>query len=205
VNFMRLKGRFKMNSSMRSFLPLAMLVLICCCSRPQPYGDRTATESASASRLRVAATTPKTSTMKEKSTPAISPAVAALLRPDPDLDTAITKEEIKATLEAAQRQAPPPRPELHSTGEGEWAKMEAAQKTQLDRRHEFLQQTTVYTGPDGMYHTRSCEKLIQVVYVYSSGVVVATDRRFIGHAITLEQARADHVPRHADCAPPSYD
>lgn len=142
---------------------------------------------------------------KNATTATISPAVRALLKPDPDLDAKLTKEQIKATLEAAQQktQLPPPSSDVPVTDSGAWSKLESDQKAKLDAYRQRLAQTIVFIGPDGRYHTRSCPTLLEKMYDPQTGLVV--DYRFIGRQTTLANAADQHLAPHAECGAPSYD
>ena len=142
----------------------------------------------------------------KKSPPAAtqgSPAVNALLKPDPDLDKKMTAEEIKATLAAAQRSAPaPPAMEtLPGRGDGEWQKLESDQKAKLDEYERRLATTTVYIGPDGMYHNADCPLLTRPMM---DGMGHVLEMRFVGRQTTLAYARDQHLSPHTDCGAPSY-
>jgi len=133
----------------------------------------------------------------------VSPAVTALLKPDPDLDKKMTAEEIKATLAAAQRSAPAlpamaPRP---GPGDGQWQKLESDQKAKLDEYERRLATTTVYIGPDGMYHNADCPLLTRPIM---DGMGRVLEMRFVGRQTTLAYARDQHLSPHTDCGAPSY-
>src|SRR5439155_8068762 len=100
-----------------------------------------------------------------------SPAVIALLKPDPDVDGKLTKEQVKATLEAAQQQTPPPplSSDVPVTDSGAWSKLESDQKAKLEAYRQRLAQTIVFIGPDGRYHTRSCPTLLEKMYDPQTG------------------------------------
>src|SRR5436853_3819879 len=102
----------------------------------------------------------------------VSPAVTALLKPDPDLDRKMTPEEIKAALAAAQQSAPAPpvTASLPQRGSGEWQRLEAEQKAKSDEYERRLASTTVYVGPDGRYHNASCPMLTEYVFDRMGGV-----------------------------------
>ena len=133
----------------------------------------------------------------------VSPAVTALLKPDPDLDKKMTAEEIKATLAAAQRSAPaPPAMEtLPGRGDGQWQKLESDQKAKLDEYERRLATTTVYIGPDGMYHNAGCPLLTRPT-MDRMGRIIET--RFVGRQTTLASARDQHLSPHTECGAPSY-
>jgi hypothetical protein len=133
----------------------------------------------------------------------VSPAVTALLKPDPDLDKKMTAEEIKATLAAAQRSAPAPpaTASLPGRGDGQWQKLESDQKAKLDEYERRLATTTVYIGPDGMYHNASCPLLTQPT-MDPMGRIIGT--RFVGRQTTLAYARDQHLSPHPECGAPSY-
>ena len=138
-----------------------------------------------------------------KATAQVSPAVAGLLKPDPDLDKKMTADEIKATLAAAQRStpAPPAIAPLPERGDGEWQKLESDQKAKLDEYERRLATTTVYIGPDGMYHNASCPLLMRPMM---DGMGRITETRFVGRQTTLASARDQHLSPHAECGAPSY-
>ncbi len=133
----------------------------------------------------------------------VSPAVAALLKPDPDLDRKMTPDEVKATLAAAQRSAPTPAitAPLPPRGSGEWQKLESEQKAKSDEYERRLASTTVYVGPDGRYHNAGCLTLTENVFD-RMGRVMQT--RFVGRQTTLASARDQHLSPHAECGAPSY-
>jgi hypothetical protein len=133
----------------------------------------------------------------------VSPAVAALLKPDPDLDRKMTPEEIKAALAAAQRSAPAPATTapLPGRGTGEWQKLEADQKAKSDEYERRLASTTVYIGPDGRYHNAGCPMLTEMVFDRMGRVI---QERFVGRQTTLASARDQHLSPHAECGAPSY-
>jgi hypothetical protein len=132
----------------------------------------------------------------------VSPAVTALLKPDPDLDQKMTPEEIKAALAAARSSSPPPAiAPLPARGSGEWQKLEAEQKAKSDEYERRLASTTVYIGPDGRYHTAGCPVLIENVFDPMTRVV---QTRFVGRQTTLAYARDQHLSPHAECGAPSY-
>ena len=133
----------------------------------------------------------------------VSPAVTALLKPDPDLDKKMTADEIRATLAAAQRSAPVPPAiaPLPGRGDGQWQKLESDQKAKLDEYERRLATTTVYIGPDGMYHNAGCPLLTQPV-MDRMGRIIET--RFVGRQTTLAYARDQHLSPHAECGAPSY-
>jgi hypothetical protein len=133
----------------------------------------------------------------------VSPAVTALLKPDPDLDKKMTADEIKATLAAAQRSAPAPpaMAPLPGRGDGQWQKLESDQKAKLDEYERRLASTTVYIGPDGMYHNGSCPLLMRPMM---NGMGRITETRFVGRQTTLASARDQHLSPHAECGAPSY-
>jgi hypothetical protein len=151
-----------------------------------------------------------------ETTATISPAVDALLRPDPDVDGKLTEAEIRATLAAARattpRQAPSDSVAPSSAEGGQWAKMEADQKARLARDQRYLEQTVVYAGPDGLYHRRGCRKLMEgggdpatPGYVLYKGEYVPVQPRFVGRAITLQDALDSHLQADPACSPPSYN
>ena len=132
----------------------------------------------------------------------VSPAVNALLKPDPDLDRKMTPEEIKAALAAARSSSPPPAiAPLPARGSGEWQKLEAEQKAKSDEYERRLASTTVYVGPDGRYHTGGCPVLIENVFDRMSRVI---QERFVGRQTTLASARDQRLSPHAECGAPSY-
>jgi hypothetical protein len=132
----------------------------------------------------------------------LSPAVTALLKPDPDVDRKITPEEIKAALAAAQSSSPPPAiAPLPAHGSGEWQKLEAEQKAKSDEYERRLASTTVYVGPDGRYHTAGCPVLIENVFDPMRRIM---QTRFVGRQTTLASARDQHLSPHAECGAPSY-
>jgi hypothetical protein len=133
----------------------------------------------------------------------VSPAVTALLKPDPDLEKKMTAEEIKATLAAAQRSAPaPPAMEtLPERGDGEWQKLESDQKAKLDEYERRLATTTVYIGPDGMYHNAGCPLLTRPMMDRMGRII---EMQFVGRQTTLAYARDQHLSPHAQCGAPSY-
>jgi hypothetical protein len=133
----------------------------------------------------------------------VSPAVTALLKPDPDLDKKMTAEEIKATLAAAQRStpAPPAIAPLPERGDGEWQKLESDQKAKLDEYERRLATTTVYIGPDGMYHNAGCPLLTRPMMDRMGRII---EMQFVGRQTTLAYARDQHLSPHAECGAPSY-
>ena len=139
----------------------------------------------------------------EKAAAQVSPAVAALLKPDPDLDKKMTADEIKATLAAAQRSAPAPpaMAPLPGRGDGQWQKLESDQKAKSDEYERRLAATTVYIGPDGMYHNGGCALLTEQM-IDRMGRVIQT--RFVGRQTTLAYARDQHLSPHAECGAPTY-
>ena len=133
----------------------------------------------------------------------VSPAVAALLKPDPDLDRKMTPEEIKAALAAARSSSPPPAiAPMPSRGTGEWQKLESEQKSKSDEFERRLASTTVYVGPDGRYHNAGCPVLIENVFDRMGRVI---QERFVGRQTTLASARDQHLSPHAECSAPSYE
>lgn len=133
----------------------------------------------------------------------VSPAVTALLKPDPDLDKTMTEEEIKATLAAAQRSTPvpPAMARLPGRGDGQWQKLESDQKAKLDEYERRLATTIVYIGPDGMYHNAGCPLLTRPT-MDRMGRIIGT--QFVGRSTTLAYARDQHLSPHSDCGAPSY-
>jgi hypothetical protein len=133
----------------------------------------------------------------------VSPAVTALLKPDPDLDKKMTPEEIRAALAAAQQSAAPPpvTAPIPAHGSGEWQKLEAEQKAKSDEYERRLASTVVYIGPDGRYHNAGCPTLTVMVFDPIGRVI---QERFVGRQTTLASARDQHLPPHAECGAPSY-
>lgn len=179
------------NSWSQLFAAIATALLLACAPKAsQTAGAATAT-----------ATTPSTtSTVREK--PAtVSPQVAALLAPDPDLDVTLSKEEIRATLEAARQTAPPPVPSgPNLTATGDWQKMKKDQKKKNDQWKAYLQNTLVASN-GGSYHTRSCSTLFRRYVDEKNRERTA----YIGTDITLQTAFNQHLSRHAECGAPSYE
>jgi len=133
----------------------------------------------------------------------VSPAVTALLKPDPDLDKKMTADEIKATLDAARRSSPAPSATapVQGRGDGQWQKLESDQKAKLDEYERRLATTTVYIGPDGMYHNADCPLLTRPIM---DGMGRVLEMRFVGRQTTLAYARDQHLSPHTDCGAPSY-
>jgi hypothetical protein len=178
------------------FAILAAVLLMFGCAEPQ--SPRTASAKPKDSPAPAAVTS-----TSEKAAAQVSPAVAALLKPDPDLDKKVTADEIKATLAAAQRSAPAPPAvaPLPGRGDGQWQKLESDQKTKLDEYERRLATTTVYIGPDGMYHNADCPLLTRPIM---DGMGRILEMRFLGRQTTLAYARDQHLSPHTECGAPSY-
>lgn len=149
-----------------------------------------------------AATQPKWMREEPKKTEP-SPEVKALMKDDPDLKKQLTPAEVKMALAAAQyTEAPaPPAEYIGTAGEGEWSKMEKDSADKLAAYKRRMENTIVYAGPDGMYHTQSCTSLYSDAYDQRLGVM---RKVFNGRNITLGTASSSQMPRHAECAAPSY-
>src|SRR5438128_4518621 len=171
---------------------LAAVLLMFGCGEPKSAGKASPKHSP-----------PAATSTSEKAAAQVSSAVAALLKPDPDLDKKMTADEIKATLAAAQRSAksPPAIAALPGRGDGQWQKLESDQKAKLDEYEHRLATTTVYIGPDGMYHNASCPLLMQP-FMDRMGRIIET--RFVGRQTTLAYARDQRLSPHAECGAPSY-
>jgi hypothetical protein len=131
----------------------------------------------------------------------VSPAVRSLTAPDPDLDVSLSREEVKATLEEATYTPPasaPPPPELGASSDWQSATQEQADR---DREYKERLAVTVYSAA-GSYHRSSCPDLYVQEYDQRSQRFVP---KYIGHQITLGDAKTSGLSRHSACNPPSYD
>ena len=180
---------------MRHSLVLAAALLVCGCSSPAPEPQP------------LAQTPRRAPAVAAQKPVVISPAVAALMAPDPDLDKKMTPEEVKATLAAAQSQAPSTAPVIPALtlayGKSEWNKLEdekAAKKAAYEQR---LTGTYVFSDRDGRYHTGGCSALYENMIDRFSRQILS--RRFIGNQITLAYAKSSGLGRHDACGAPSYD
>jgi len=144
-----------------------------------------------------------TTTTASEKTVAISPQVQALLKPDPDIDRKLSPEEVRAMLAAAQTQplpkgvASPPA----LADKSDWKKSEDAADAKRAAWEARLRATTVYLGPDGMYHNGNCSSLFVRQY-NRNGFLMRLD--FVGQASTLLSARDAHLNAHGQCGAPSY-
>lgn len=169
------------------------MLLLCACANP-PAQEQTAKP------LR------KPAAIVEK--PAtISPAVAALMAPDPDLDKKMTPDEVKAALAAAQSHEAPTAPTIAvlsvPSGKNDWDKLQDDRDAKKAAYEQRLKGTYVFSAPDGHYHTGGCAALYENILDRSTGQIVT--RRFIGNQITLAYAKSSGLGRHDACGAPSYE
>lgn len=187
-------------------LPAALLSLLIACDGSSPAQSTQPTTTAVVNATTAAPPPPPPKEVKP------SPAVLALLEPDPDLETTMTPEEIKATLEAASsgsNSAPSPTARVPNPSAGsadvsaEVQRLEERKDARDRDYRQRLESTTVYMGPDGMYHSRGCSTLIVRVAVTLPDGTPATRERFIGTATSLAAVRQQQTMAHGVCSPPA--
>lgn len=178
---------------MKHYLMAAAALMLCACSNPPAQPQPVAKRPAPIVHVDRAAM--------------ISPAVAALLAPDPDLDKKLTPDEVKAALAAAQSQPPPAGPAVASLtvnrNKNDWDNLQDAKDAKKAAYEQRLASTYVFTAPDGKYHTGGCAAMYENVIDRGTGQVVS--RRFVGNQITLAYAKSSGLGRHDACGAPSFE
>lgn len=134
-------------------------------------------------------------------TVSISPEVTALLKPDPDIETTITPEEVKATLDAARATEPvSTRVKIPVGGETAWGQLEKDKRSKDAAYEQRLDGTMVFANGD-RYHASGCSGL----YIEDRDSSGRYFRRFVGRSITLRTAMTNRLTRHESCGAPSYE